>query len=75
MSPPPVNVTRFVNSTTIHLECKDVDSHCLFLFDGLNAIPLHNNTEKCVNIPFRRYVTCVRLVHIFYSSTLYIPLQ
>ncbi|CAI8037321.1 hypothetical protein GBAR_LOCUS20858 [Geodia barretti] len=50
MDPKTVKIKFFKNSTSVHLECKDIDSNCLFLFDGKIPFVLQNNTEECVDV-------------------------
>ena len=58
--PKTVNITFFKNSTSVHLECKDIDSNCLFLFNGKIPFVLQNNTEECVDVS-DKYVTSCRV--------------
>lgn len=51
-----MTVTIFRNSDTVHLECKGVNSGCLFEFGKDKSFVLQNNTTKCVEVE-DRYVS------------------
>lgn len=69
-----VTVIFFQNATTVHLECKGVDSACLFVFSGSHrniSFILQNNTTECVEIE-DRYVSCHRvMMHIIFCDPYY----